>query len=698
MSSVLTVLKRLLALVVLVGVIYGAFKLNEAGVVAKSNKSTETTAPETVASVAPAPAPAAPTTQAAPPTPPKPMVEAPKPVTPPAPKPEMTKPEAPKPEAPKPEAPKPVTPPAPKPETPKPETPKPETPKPVTPPAPKPETPKPETPKPVVPAVPLKPATPAAPAAPAATGAKAVLAPVAGSWAMFGGSVVRNMVNPHDKDIPTEFDVPGGEGVKWKAELGSKSYGGPTIAAGKVFVGTNNDKARNPRDREKPAEGEEEGKPLDKGVLMAFDEKTGQFLWQHVNDKLPSGQVNDWPHEGVCSTPTVEGNRLYYVTNRCELVCLDVNGFLDSKNDGITTEKYQDKTDADVIWAYDLMANDKVFPHNMSNCAPLIVGDLLFIVTANGVDEGHINIPAPEAPSFMCLEKATGKPVWRNNLPGRNIMHGQWSNPSYAEIKGVPQVMFPGGDGVLYSFEPKTGKLLWKFACNPKDAKYELGGRGTKSDFIATPVIWQDKVYIGTGQDPEHLDGIGHLWCIDPTKATPDADGDISPKDEAFDPKAPVNAKSGLVWHFGGKETKPNSKREFVFGRTMSTVAIVDGILYVAELNGFFFCLDANTGKKFYLYDLKSGIWGSPYFVDGKIYIGNEDGDLFIFRHVAKPEAIDDDVADRATAKKLKADIEKKYLVKKLTVDEPIRSTPVVANGVLYILTERSLVAIGKKD
>ena len=115
--------------------------------------------------------------------------------------------------------------------------------------------------------------------------------------------------------------------------------------------------------------------------------------------------------------------------------------------------------------------------------------------------------------------------IWKSNLPGKNIMHGQWSNPAYAEIDGEPQVIFPGGDGWLYGFEPETGKLIWKFDCNPKDAVYELGGTGTRNDFIATPVVYDNKVYIGVGQDPEHSTGVGHLWCIDPDGKT----GDISP-------------------------------------------------------------------------------------------------------------------------------------------------------------------------
>src|SRR5439155_4293841 len=96
---------------------------------------------------------------------------------------------------------------------------------------------------------------------------------------------------------------------------------------------------------------------------------------------------------------------------------------------------------------------------------------------------------------------------------GDLIQHGQWSNPAYAVVNGQPQVVFPGGNGWIYSFTPE-GKLIWKFDCNPKDAKYELGAKGTRNDFLATPVIYKNRVYIGVGQDPEHLPGVGHLWCI----------------------------------------------------------------------------------------------------------------------------------------------------------------------------------------
>jgi hypothetical protein len=68
------------------------------------------------------------------------------------------------------------------------------------------------------------------------------------------------------------------------------------------------------------------GKPFDGGVLMAFRADNGSLLWQRYSSKLASGRVNDWPGEGLCSSPFVEPRtqRLWYCTNRCEVVCLDV--------------------------------------------------------------------------------------------------------------------------------------------------------------------------------------------------------------------------------------------------------------------------------------------------------------------------------------------------------------------------------------
>ena len=530
----------------------------------------------------------------------------------------------------------------------------------------------------------------------------------------FGGTPARNMVNLTDKNIIDKPNPEDAEQILWKTELGSRAYGGPIVADGKVFVGTNNERPRNKRDQIKNADGDIE--PVDKGIVMAFDEKTGKFIWQAVHDKLPSGQVNDWPKEGVCATPHVDGDKIYYSSNRCTIVCAYVDGR--SKGaEGIET-KFKDKTDAAIVWEYDMIKELGVFPHNMTAASPLMVGDILFIVTANGVDENHINIPAPNAPSFIALDKNTGKLLWKRNDPGRNIMHGQWANPTYAEVDGVKQVIFPGGDGYLYAVTPATGELLWKFDANPKDTKYDLGGAGNKSDFIGTPVFYDNKLYIGTGQDPEHFSGIAHFYCIDLKKALANAkknkEQDVSPelvdkeeklKDGNVKITGKPNPDSAVVWQYGGIDKRKFVPREYIFGRTMSTACIVDDVLYISELQGYLHCLDAKTGKKFWQYDTKSAIWGSAYYADGKVFLATEGGDLFVFKHDKTPKVMDEldnpGVADqkayntamKATRKKVEAE----YLIHKVEFEAPIRSTPVVANGILYVMSEKSLYAFKPK-
>ena len=224
-----------------------------------------------------------------------------------------------------------------------------------------------------------------------------------GDWPMWGGTPDRNMVS-NMKGLPTEWDVKTKKNVKWVADLGSQSYGNAVVAGGMVFVGTNNEHLRDPK------------QPGDRGVLMAFRESTGEFMWQQTHEKLASGRANDWPYQGVASSPLVEGTHVYYVSNRGVVWCLDINGFRDGKNDGpVTDEKLTGPQDADVIWSFDMMEEVGSYPHNMSNSSPVIWGDLVFVSTSNGQDESHVHIPSPKAPAIIALNKSTGKLVWEDN-------------------------------------------------------------------------------------------------------------------------------------------------------------------------------------------------------------------------------------------------------------------------------------------
>ena len=431
--------------------------------------------------------------------------------------------------------------------------------------------------------------------------------------------------------VPAKWDPDSGKNIKWSVELGAQTYAGPVIHGGKVFVGTNNQSQKNPK------------LTGDRGVIMAFDKADGSFLWQMTHSKLPAGRVNDWPQQGICSTPYIEGDRLYYISNQCEVVCIDTEGFRDGENDGpVKDEAETTEIDGDVIWVLDMIEELAVFPHNLATCSPVGVGDLLFVITSNGVDEGHVAIPSPFAPSFIAINKKTGELVWESDLPGENILHGQWANPTYGEVNGKGQVYMPGGDGWVYALDAETGKLVWKFDCNPKESVWELGGRGTRNAIIATPVFYDNKVFVAVGQDPEHGEGIGHLWAINATGT-----GDVT--------------EMGAVWHIGDQE----------FHRTISTVAIYDGMLYAADLSGFVYGLDLETGEQQWKYDTFAAIWGSPLVVDDKVLIGDEDGDVAVLK----------------AGKQLE-------LLFEVNMGSAVYTTPVFDDGVLYIASRNRLFAI----
>jgi outer membrane protein assembly factor BamB len=496
-----------------------------------------------------------------------------------------------------------------------------------------------------------------------AAAALALTVTKAADWPQWGGNDPgRNMYSP-EKGLPEKFD-PGKfkkgtedvdmattKNVKWVGKLGSQSYGNVSVAGGKVFVGTNNDTPRDPK-----VQG-------DRSILMVFDEKTGDFLWQLVIPKLASGKVNDWENLGLLSSPTVEGDRVYIVTSRCEIMCLDVNGFANG-NDGEFKDEGQyyagpgkppvtpGPKDADIIWRYDMMDELGVFPHNASNCSVLIYGDLVYACTSNGQDWTHSNIPSPNSPSFVCVDKKTGKLMGEDNAGiGPKIFHGQWSSPSAAKVNGKDLILFGGGDGFCYAFDAKPSKegdvdylkKVWWFDANPpeykaNDSAHKYPAAEGPSEINATPVYWKGKVYVATGQDPEHGEGVGHLVCIDPTKT-----GDIT--------------KSGLVWEY----KKIN--------RSISTVSITpEGLLFVGDFSGFVHCLDAETGKEYWVHDMKAHMWGSTMAADGKVYVGDEDGDLVV----------------------LAASKEKKVL-SETNLGAPVYSTPVVANGAIYIASNTHL-------
>jgi outer membrane protein assembly factor BamB len=169
----------------------------------------------------------------------------------------------------------------------------------------------------------------------------------------------------------------------------------------------------------------------------------------------------------------------------------------------------------------------------------------------------------------------------------------------------------------------------------------------------------------------------------DPTKVIPPRRlQDVIPEQGDF---ARPNPNSAAIWHYSEFDANGNGKIDFeeTMHRTLGSAVIKDNVLYIADYSGVFHCLDAKTGKPHWTYDMLSASWGSPLVVEGKIYMGYDDGDGAIFRHSADPK-----IAMK------KEGSETKPYYGEINMGNSVYSTPIVANNVLYIANRTYLFAI----
>ena len=439
--------------------------------------------------------------------------------------------------------------------------------------------------------------------------------------------------------LPDSFDVQTGRNLKWSADLGTETHSTPIVAGGRVYIGTNNGQPRDPK---------EQG---DRGVLMCFDEKNGRFLWQLAAPKREEDPYFDWPKSGIASPVTVEGSRVYLVSNRGEVLCL----------------RESRASEPDIIWRFDLTSGAGIWSHDAAHSSILIHGDYLYLNTGTGVDNTHKRIRAPAAPSLVVLDKHSGRLIARdgeNIAP--NIFHATWSSPSLAQVNGHPLLFFAAGNGIVYAFDPlsRSGpakqeegaqtppspplpflRKVWQFAFDPAAPKenvhqYNSNRREGPSDFYSMPVFHKGRLYVAGGGDLWWGKNEAWLKCIDATKT-----GAIT-----------TNA---LLWSY------PLQKH------VLSTPAIHNGLIFIADCGRMFHCVDLETGKPCWTHEIRGEAWASPLVADGKVYLGTRSGTFYVF--------------SASQEKKLLSTIE---------LVNPISATATAANGVLYVATMTRLYAV----
>lgn len=450
------------------------------------------------------------------------------------------------------------------------------------------------------------------------------------------------------------------ENVKWKIRTGSHQYTIPVIDGDRLYLGLNDALLSNDS-RYKSTRG---------GMVMCVSRATGETLWRlpiprYLTDRPDAYHFNCF-HCGICSSPVVDGKRIYVIGSRAQVLCIDREGMGDG-NDGPFTDEngylaqaMQDgspgettvNSDGDIIWLYDMIKELNVFPHDVCGSTILMHGEFLYVCTGNGKAIDHETTTNPDAPSLIVLSRKDGRlvAVEKEGISA-GTFHGQWASASSATVEGRPLIFFGGGDGRCYAFEAvkKTGqgidtlKLAWSYDCNAN--QYRINDDGSKalyaahnrkiqsgpSEVIGTPVFYSNCVYVAIGQSPYHGVGQGMLSCLDALTGKKIWDSDL-------------------------------------VKRSTATVAIQNGLLFISDYSSNLHCFNAETGERHWVHDLEAGVWAaSPFVADGKVYIGTEKNVFWI----------------------LEAAKTKKVLYRENIGSMPISVT--AETGILYLPTQNSL-------
>ncbi len=499
-----------------------------------------------------------------------------------------------------------------------------------------------------------------------------------GDWTQWCGATDRNMVW-NEKGLPSEFEAvtatktEGLKNVKWVVPLSKRTLGSPVIAGGKVFIG---------------GEDIEGGK--EDALLWCFDEASGKLLWRMVSPYIPA--LYNKRSYGNCATPTVEGDRLYTCNHLGDVLCLTTDGLAKGNQGPFQDEAHyfaRGRTieqseitpegrhvfectpgtpatltpfDADIVWRFDLMREVNAYPFNALNSAVLIRGNNLFVGTTSvrsdpyfGDESSAKKIDAWmaksgkttfDSPSLIVLDKATGKLLARDREDiFAHTFHGAHASPTLGNINGKDLLIYGGGNGTCYAFDPdftpaSNGAAadltcVWKFNC--------LSERINHAEIIGTPVFYKNRVYVAIGNDLARSGpsaGPGRLVCIDATQS-----GDVT--------------SSAKIWSYD--EIRSSS----------CTVAIADDILYTGDAVGNIYCFDAETGALLWRHTAKHPVWSSPLIADGKVYIGLHDGGVMVFAHGRE-----------------------KHIIAENLGNADIVGSPAIANCVLYYASQRNLYAL----
>jgi outer membrane protein assembly factor BamB len=222
----------------------------------------------------------------------------------------------------------------------------------------------------------------------------------------------------------------------------------------------------------------------------------------------------------------------------------------------------------------------------------------------------------------VALDKITGRIAWKTDRSGKMSNEPQerkaFCTPLVVRMADRDVLVSPGAFHV-WAYDPRTGKELWRVRTAPYFST------------VPRPVFGHGLVYLSPGYFRPPLLAV-----------RPDGTGDVT--------------ESHVAWRYTGRvPTNPSP-------------LLVGDELYLFADTGFATCLDARTGKELWAQRLRGNFWSSPLSVDGKIYVGSEEGKVYVLQPGRQYKLL--------ATNQLKG---------------RILASPAVVDGALYIRTDEAL-------
>lgn len=321
------------------------------------------------------------------------------------------------------------------------------------------------------------------------------------------------------RGFPTSWNVSSGKNIKWKTAIPLTGYNSPIVWNDKIFLS---------------------GANATKREVYCFDLNSGKILWQTVVDKIPGSSATAPKVNGetgfAAPTLTTDGRRVYAIFANGDLIALDFEG--------------------KKVWAKNLGLPKNHYGHSSS----LIMYRDLLIVQYD--QSGNTNV--------MAFAGKTGEQVWKTSRDVKIT----WASPILVNTGNQMEVMLVAEPFVI-SYNPSTGKELWRFNC----ISGEVGPSLAYADGVVFSVNDYSKlaaVQIGT-----------------------------SPK---------------LLW-----------ESDEYLSDIPSPVA-TSKYLFLPTSYGMMVCYDAKTGEKFWEKDFGTPTYASAMLVDGNIWQMDKKGVMHIFK------------------------------------------------------------------